>query len=158
MPSRGTFRTHCRKSAGGRVPTLWTWDATAYDKGKYFWTISAGSDVRPATGTLGGTAPPLRITDATAVPPVISPNGDGVDDFATISYTLSAPATVTATLLDATGATVSTLFTDELHGAGPQSFVFDGDGVPDGSYTIQLQASANGKTVTASVPLVVSRS
>ena len=92
-----------------------------------------------------------------AQPPVISPNGDGVDDFATISYTLNAPATVTATLLDVNGATVSTLFADELHGAGPQSFVFYGDAVPDGSYTIVLDAKANGKEVSASVPLVISR-
>src|SRR5207237_5832027 len=120
----------------------------------FFWSISAGSGLRPATGTLGGKPPPLRITDVTAQPPVISPNGDGVDDYATISYTLSAPATVTATLLDATGATISTLFADELHGAGPQSFVFTGDGVPDGSYTIQLPATAHGTTVTASVPLL----
>jgi N-acetylmuramoyl-L-alanine amidase len=145
-------------SGAGTTPRVdWTWDARTNGKGKYFWTISGGSSMRPATGTLGGTAPPLRITDATAVPPVISPNGDGVDDNATVSYTLSAPATVTATLLDATGATVATLFADELHGAGPQSFVFYGDGVPDGTYTIQLQATANGKTVTASVSLVVSR-
>jgi hypothetical protein len=143
--------------AGATAKVDWTWDARTYGKGKYFWTISAGSGLRPAAGTLGGTAPPLRIADATAQPPVISPNGDGIDDYATISYTLSRPATVTATLLDATGATVSTLFMDELHGAGPQSFVFYGDAVSDGSYTIVLQASANGKTVTASVPLVVAR-
>jgi N-acetylmuramoyl-L-alanine amidase len=142
--------------AGTAVKVDWTWDATTYGKGKYFWTISAPG-VRAATGTLGGTAPPLRITDATAQPPVISPNGDGVDDYATISYALSAPATVTATLLDATGATVSTLFADELHGAGPQSFVFYGDTFPDGSYAIVLDAKANGKEVTASVPLVISR-
>jgi N-acetylmuramoyl-L-alanine amidase len=143
--------------AGTTAKVDWTWDARSSGKGKYFWTISTGSGLRPATGTLGGTAPPLRITDATAVPPVISPNGDGVDDYATISYALSAPATVTATLLDVTGATVQTLVADELHGAGPQSFVFSGDDVPDGSYTIELEASANGKTVTASVPLVVAR-
>jgi hypothetical protein len=142
--------------AGTTAKVDWTWDARSYGKGKYIWTISAGSGLRPATGVLGGGAlPPLRITDATAQPPVISPNGDGVDDTATISYTLSAPATVTATLLDVTGVTVSTLFADELHGAGPQSFVFYGDGVPDGSYTIVLDAKANGKEVTASVPLEV---
>ena len=138
----------------------WTWDARSYGRGKYYWTISAGSSVRPAIGTLGGggNPAPVRISDATAQPPVISPNGDGVDDYATISYALSAPATVTATLLDADGVTVSTLFADELHGAGPQSFVFYGDGVPDGSYTIVLQAKANGKTVTANVVLAIARS
>jgi hypothetical protein len=135
----------------------WTWDARSYGRGKYFWTISAGSNVRPATGTLGGNPPPISISGVSAQPPVISPNGDGVDDYATISYTLNAPATVTAALLDADGNTVSTLFADELHGAGPQSFVFDGDGVPDGSYTIAIAARANGKTVTVGVPLEIAR-
>ena len=154
--ARGTI---LGSGAGTKVAVDWTWDARSYPRGRYFWTISAGSSVRPAIGSLGGggSPAPLHITDATAQPPVISPNGDGVDDDATISYTLNAPATVTATLLDASGVTVSTLFADELHGAGPQSFVFYGEGVPDGSYTIVLQAKANGKTVTANVPLVVSR-
>jgi N-acetylmuramoyl-L-alanine amidase len=146
--------------AGGTGTTAavdWTWDARSYGRGKYYWTISAGSSVRPATGTLGGNPPPIQITGATAQPPVISPNGDGVDDFATISYTLNAPATVTAALLDADGNTVSTLFADELHGAGPQSFVFYGDAFPDGDYTIVLEASANGKQVTASVPVEIVR-
>jgi hypothetical protein len=135
----------------------WTWDARGYARGKFFWTISAGSGLRPATGTLGGKPLPLRITDVLAQPPAISPNGDGVDDYATISYTLSAPATVTATLLDASGATVSTLFADELHGAGPQSFVFYGDDIPDGTYTIVIQAKAEGKQVSGSVDLTVLR-
>ena len=143
--------------AGTTAKIDWTWDATGYGRGKFFWAISAGSGVRPATGTLGGKPPPLRISDLVAQPPLISPNGDGVDDFATISYTLSAPANVTATLLDAGGNAVSTLFADEFHGAGPQSFVFYGDDVPDGSYTILLQAKANGKQVSARVALEIVR-
>ena len=136
----------------------WTWDATGYGRGKFFWSISAGSGVRPATGTLGGKPPPLRLTGATADPPTISPNGDGVDDSATISFTLTAPATVTATLLDATGTTVSTLFADEFHPAGPSSFVFYGDGVPDGTYKIVLKAKAtDGTSASASVALTIDR-
>jgi N-acetylmuramoyl-L-alanine amidase-like protein len=135
----------------------WTWDARAYVRGKYFWSISAGTGVRPVTGTLGGKAPPLRMTNVTVAPPVISPNGDGVDDVATISYTLSVPATVTATLLDSTGETVSTLFADQLHNAGPQSFTFYGDGIEDGAYRIVLKAKADGRQVSASAALVVAR-
>jgi hypothetical protein len=136
----------------------WTWDATAYPSGKYFWQISAGMGLRPASGTLGGKPPPLRLTGVAATPPSISPNGDGVDDFATISYTLSVPATVTATLLDATGGTVSTLFADEFRGAGPQSFVFYGDSIADGFYEIVLKAkAANGTQASASTDLVVDR-
>jgi hypothetical protein len=107
---------------------------------------------------LGGKAPPLRLTNLTVSPPVISPNGDGIDDVATISYSLSVPATVTATLLDSTGETVSTLFADQLHNAGPQSFEFYGDGVDDGAYTIVLKAKAEtGKQASASIGLVVDR-
>jgi hypothetical protein len=137
----------------------WTWDATGYARGKYFWSISAGTSVRPATGTLGGKAPPLRMTGVTVAPPAISPNGDGVNDFATVSYTLNAPATVTATLLDSTGETISTLFADQLYGVGPQSFTFYGDGIPDGAYTIVLKAKASdGTKASGSVALVVARS
>ena len=88
---------------------------------------------------------------------MISPNGDGVADVATISYTLSVPALVTATLLDATGETVSTLFADELHNAGAQSFAFYGDEIPDGAYRIVLKAKVDGRTVTGSTTLTVDR-
>jgi hypothetical protein len=143
--------------SGTKAAVDWTWDATLYGRGTYFWSISAGTGVRPATGSLGAKPPPLRISAVAATPPVISPNGDGIDDFATISYTLSVPALVTATLLDATGETVSTLFADELHNAGPQSFAFYGDEIPDGSYRIVLKAKVDGRTVTGSTTLTVDR-
>ena len=153
--------THGAVLASGTGATAavdWTWDASALARGRYFWAISAGTTVRPATGTIGGKPPALKLTGVTVQPPVISPNGDGVDDVATVSYTLSVPATVTATLLDATGVTVSTLFADELHNAGPQSFTFSGDTVPDGSYKIVLKAkAAAGAQATASVSLTVAR-
>jgi N-acetylmuramoyl-L-alanine amidase len=136
----------------------WTWDASTFARGKYFWEISAATGMRPASGTLGGKAPPLRLTGLAADPPTISPNGDGVDDFATISYTLSVPATVTGTLLDSTGKTFVTLFSDEFHGAGPQAFTFYGDAVPDGSYKLVLRAkAADGTQASASVALFVDR-
>ena len=152
--ARGTLLD---SGTGTKAAVGWTWDATAYGRGTYFWAISAGTGVRPATGSLGAKPPPLRISGVTATPPVISPNGDGVDDFATISYSLSVPALVTATLLDATGETVSTLFADELHNAGPQSFAFYGDQIPDGTYKVVLKAKAGGRTVTGSTTLTVDR-
>jgi len=107
-----------------------------------------GTGVKPA---------PLKLTDLTAEPPVVTPNGDGVDDSSTISYTLSAPATVTAVLIDATGTTVATLF-DGLVPAGPQAFVFYADAIPDGMYEIRVTAtSAQGEQVTASVFVAVTR-
>jgi len=137
----------------------WTWDASTAPKGRYYYMIGAGPGVRPATGTLGSGAKPapLKLTDLTAAPPVVTPNGDGVDDSSTISYTLSASATVTALLFDATGTPVSTLF-DGLVPAGPQAFVFYADAIPDGTYEIRVTAtSAQGAQATASVFVAVTR-
>ena len=135
----------------------WTWDASTAPKGRYFWMIGAGPGVRPATGTLGAKAPPFKLSDLVATPDVVTPNGDGLDDTTTVSYALSAPAGVTATLVDETGATVATLF-DGFVGAGPQSFVFDPAAVPDGTYTIVVTAtSAEGVQATASVYVTVTR-
>jgi flagellar hook assembly protein FlgD len=99
----------------------------------------------------------FALQSVSASPPVISPNGDGQADTATIFYTLTQPAQVTATLVSSTGATVSTLFTD-FKAAGQQSFSFAANQIPDGPYTISLGAvSAAGQTVSAVVPVTVDR-
>jgi flagellar hook assembly protein FlgD len=62
---------------------------------------------------------------------------------------------VTATLLDPEAQLITTLFS-EPKAAGPQSFTFTAQsGLPSGAYTIQLAATAGGKTVTTVVPLTV---
>src|SRR5438034_1305071 len=76
----------------------WTWDASTVPAGRYSWTISGGDTVRPATGTIGAKPVVLALTSATATPRTITPNGDGQTDSTQVSYTLTAPATVTATL------------------------------------------------------------
>src|SRR4029077_9903955 len=78
-------------------------------------------------------------------------------DAASIFYTLTQPAQVTATLVDSTGATVSMLFTD-FKAAGQQSFRFAANQIPDGPYTIALGAvSAARQTVSAVVPVTGDR-
>jgi hypothetical protein len=135
----------------------WTWDSSTTPKGRYFWMIGAGPGVRPATGTIGAKAPPFKLTGVVATPDVVTPNGDGVDDSSTISYSVSAPASVTATLVDATGATVATLF-DGFVGAGAQAFPFYADAVPDGTYEIVLVAtSSDGVRATATLFVTVTR-
>ena len=133
----------------------WTWDATAAAPGSYAWTI-ATAGARAATGTLGRAAA-LAVTRVRAEPAAVTPNGDGIDDTTTITYTLGAPATVTTTLVDPGGATVATLFS-EPRAAGEQSFSLTAENVPDGAYTLVVSAAgANGRTATGRVSVLVSR-
>ena len=123
--------------AGTGTPVDWTWDSKSVTPGtSYSWVMSAGVDVRPASGSLGTKATALTVTKVTASPSRV----DGtIATSTTISYTLSVPANVTAELLNSAGATVSTLFVED-HPAGAQSFVFTPTGLPDGDYTIEPAA------------------
>ncbi len=158
----------------------WTWRSAGAPGGRYRYTISAGG-ARPVSGTVAGAgkpppAPPpppppppptppkppppqpaLSLTGLLATPGTITPNGDGLNDSALVTYTLTLPATVTATLVDASGVVLSTLFSEEKP-LGQSSFTFTADGVADGIYTIVLAArSPDGTEVTASVAVLVSR-
>src|SRR5918999_1393346 len=144
-------------AAGTRTGTAvdWTWDATAAAPGNYSYTFDA-TGARPATGTLGR-AGTLSLRNLRATPRAVTPNGDGRDDTATISYELGAPATVTATLVSPLGTVLSTLFS-EPRSTGPQSFVFAAEGVPDGNYRIVITAvGADGRRVSGSVEILVNR-
>jgi hypothetical protein len=147
-------------ATGGGLGTRvdWTWDARLAPPGRYIWAIRGGPTLRPATGVAtGGAGVALTLSSLVASPPVVSPNGDGFADSTTIRYTLGAPATVTATLLDAEGVALGTLFT-EAKPAGVQSFRWLADALPDGTYTILLAAKTlDGREVTASVPVSVNR-
>jgi hypothetical protein len=139
---------------GGAVD--WTWDATAAAPGAYSYTLDAAG-ARAATGALGARNATLTLTQLKAAPAAVTPNGDGRDDSTTISYRLGAPATVTATLTDASGRALTTLFS-EPRTAGPQSFVFTGEGIADGNYRIVLLAAgSNGRQVSGRVSLLVNR-
>jgi N-acetylmuramoyl-L-alanine amidase len=127
----------------------WTWDASTAAEASYTWTIAADDTLRAATGTIGTAPVTLAIKSLTATPRTITDSTD-------ISYTLTAPATVTATLRAADGHDVAVLFTQQLQ-PGKQTFRFTATSVPEGSYQIVLTA-VNGKaSVTASVAVVVDR-
>jgi hypothetical protein len=147
-----------RIAAGGGTGTAidWTWDATAAAKGTYAWTMEAGPTILPARGTVGAKPAALAITNVAAIPAVVSPNADGFADTGLVSFKLSASATVTATLVDAAGATVATVGT-AAKPAGEQRFSFAVDNVPDGAYSILLRAHGATADVTARVPVVVNR-
>lgn len=142
--------------AGTSQDIDWTWDAATAAPRLYNWTMGAGDVVRAATGTVGAKPVPLTVRSVTAVPKTVTPNGDGQTDASVISYTLSAPATVTATLLAPDGRQLAVLFTQQRQ-PGKQSFRFTAAGVPDGRYEIVLSATDGQATVTAVVPVLVDR-
>jgi hypothetical protein len=128
----------------------WTWDATAAPIGRYTYTIAA-PDVRPAVGPVGPRLPKLRILSAGVSPAALQAGS------ALVRYRLTAPATVTATLTDASGVAVGTVFTAPKK-TGAQSFRLVSDGLPDGRYRLALTAQAiDGQRVSATVPLSVDR-
>jgi hypothetical protein len=142
---------------GEGVNVDWTWDATFASGARYQYTIDAGPSFRPATGVVGQKNTALALTGVQAKPRTFTPNGDSQADSTVITYTLSQPATVTATLRDAAGATLATLFSEQKK-AGRQTFRFTAAGVPDGRYTVVLVArDVVGKEVRAEIPIVIDR-
>jgi len=142
--------------AGTSTDIDWTWDAATVARAQYTWTINAGETVRPASGTIGTKPVALAIRAPSAKPRTITPNGDGQTDSSTIAYTLTAPATVTATLRSPAGVQLAQLFSQSKR-PGKQSFRFTAAGIPDGRYEIVLAASDGVATVTAVIPVLVDR-
>ncbi len=155
-------------SSGTGTQISFTWNSAGAPAGRYVWTIDAGADVRPASGQLsggGGTVPPppppppAILTGLLLAPPTISPNGDGYDETTTISYVLTAPATVTVSVADATGAVTALLVDHQREGARKQTLAFPGaSALADGTYTVTVDAVGDGgHDVKLSAPLLVDR-
>ena len=90
-------------------------------------------------------------------PAIVTPNGDGDGDTATVQFTLGAPATVTATLLDSAGTTLLTLLS-ERRPIGVATFPFSAEALADGTYQIAIQVRADdGSQAAVAVPVSVSR-
>jgi len=144
-------------SGDGEGTTVdWTWDARTVPAGKYLYAIDAGPSVRPATGVVLGSNQTSALT-ALAKPALITPNGDGRNDATLVRYRLREAATVTATLVDANGMPLTTLFM-EAKNAGNYSFGWDAAGIADGRYGIVLTArNALGVVTTATLAIIVDR-
>ena len=141
----------------------WTWDASLVVTGGVRWQIEV-TGATAATGTIGkeGAPPPpaqpLAIIGLAADPATISPNGDGVADSTSITFTTTAAATVTATLLDAAGVQLAEILPGALQPAGPQTVGFDGLGQPDGVYTVVVTAADSaGDLVSQQLQISISR-
>ncbi len=153
--------------AGTSAAVDWTWDARKVPRQRYGYTITAGPVLRGVRGIVGvkaTTSPPPTPPPAPRLPLIgtlgvtptlLTPNGDGVDDVATVAYTLGSAAAVTATLTDSFGATVATLFAAYQTG-GKQSFTLVPEGVLPGVYTLVVSASGDdGRQAAASATLQI---
>ena len=142
--------------SGSGTTIDWTWDARTVPAGRYLYAIDAGPSVRPATGVVSGTSSQSALT-ALARPALITPNGDGRTDWTTARYRLREQALVTATVVDALGAPLATLFVEQKL-PGPYDFRWDAAGIPDGRYGIVLSARNNlGIETTATMAVIVDR-
>jgi N-acetylmuramoyl-L-alanine amidase len=126
----------------------WTWDGSVAAPDRYSWTIASAS-ARPATGTLG-TVAALAVQNAVALPAEVAPG-----ETTTFAYTLTVPATVTATLVAPNGQVLSTLLVAPKP-AGAQTLNFTPPpGLVNGQYTIGLAATAAARTASAAIPFTI---
>jgi hypothetical protein len=141
--------------SGTGTRIAWAWDSAGAASGAFTYAVEA-TGVRPARGSLGRrTAAAALVSAAAATPAAVTPNADGRDDLATISYTLGAPATVTATLIDPVGLPVRTLFT-EARFPGVNTYVFDPYDLASGVYTVRLSVTgADRRVANATIPVAV---
>jgi hypothetical protein len=113
--------------------------------------------VTPATGVVGGGSTSALSVTAQPLSAVLTPNGDGRGDSLALRWTLGAPAQVTGTVLDPSGATVATLL-NAARAAGTYTLTWRGSALPDGSYRIVLSATApTGEQARTIVPVIVDR-
>src|SRR3954447_5470153 len=145
--------------SGAGAAVDWTWDATAATAGTYHWTISSAG-ARSATGALvgkpvaGGGTPAATATVSALVagPQLVTPNGDGTDDALSITYTLSAAAPVTVTILAGT-TPVTTAFSG-TQAKGEQTVEWaPPPEVADGSYTVNVATPKS----SVSAPFTIDR-
>jgi hypothetical protein len=139
----------------------WTWDSTSTPAAAYKWAIAAGA-ARPATGSLRAGTPTattaLTIEGMLAEPAAISPNGDQQADESLLTFSLTAPATVTVEIVDAAGSVVTTVLDGVSVLQGRQQVPLDAATLPDGSYTVVVRArGTDGTEVESVVPLTISR-
>lgn len=138
----------------------------ALPSGTYTYTVQATADdgstaQSQGTITIVGTNPkPPLIDNLVVFPNTISPNADGIDDIAEITYQLPVSATVDLTFTGPEGS-VYQFVADDKEGPIPQRHVWNGKTVdntllPDGVYTLTLRAQdLFGNLVERQVPVTI---
>ncbi|NLV73409.1 MAG: hypothetical protein GXY52_01805 [Chloroflexi bacterium] len=105
-----------------------------------------------------GCAAGALIRDVEIRPATISPNADGSDDIAEIKYTLTDQSQVTIYFVDSAG-NKHVFRDDKRRSAGPRTTYFsgiiDGSLLPDGTYTVVIEAVSARKTESIQRELVI---
>jgi hypothetical protein len=123
----------------------------ALPSGTYIYVVQAtGADGAQAEGQgqitiTGNDSPPPTIENLVVAPATISPNADGIDDVAEITYQLPVSATVDITFTGPDGRTSYPFVAGDAEGPILQKHVWNGKTVdnallPDGIYTYTVRA------------------
>jgi len=139
------------KPAGKHV---FVWDGWGYPDGRYLLVVTA----RGRTGrTLTAVTPVLisrTLSAYTVTPTALSPNGDGRNDSASVSFALSVPALAWLQVLQGT-TELGSLISGELP-AGPHAAIWEGR-ARDGEYRLRLTITDATGPVTQEFKVRVDR-
>ncbi|MCL5997751.1 MAG: hypothetical protein M1546_17095 [Chloroflexi bacterium] len=111
-----------------------------------------------ALSACGGNNEPL--SDVSMAPAIISPNADGKDDIARLSYRVADPVNITVYLVDSAGKRYS-VHQDVKRSPSPVPYellfsgVSDGRLIPNGDYTWHIEAHGMNGTQSLSGPLKI---
>lgn len=146
------------RGSGSGTTVDWAWTPPDGVPSGTRWRIAA-QGATAAEGTLEATAVgAVALSRATASSSVVSPNADGRDDTATITFDLSVAANVGAVALDESGVQVAVVEPVAWRRAGARTVVFDPGTLPDGRYVVRIDARATGaRSATVDVPVAVTR-
>jgi N-acetylmuramoyl-L-alanine amidase len=140
--------------AMGAGKQVFVWNGGGYPDGRYRIVVTA----RGARGRLVAAATSVVLSRTlwgfVVTPTTLSPNGDGRNDTASVSFSLLFPAFARLQVLRGTVQIVRPLY--ESLPAGPQSLTWPG-GVRDGEYNLALTVTDAVGPVTQIVPVLVDR-
>jgi flagellar hook assembly protein FlgD len=133
-----------------------TWSAGALPDGRYRLVVTAtahGRSVRKATDVVVD----RTLTGLSASNLALSPNGDGVDDTTTVSFSLDQAVPVRVDVL-ATGVVLATVFDGTL-GPGAEAVTWNGTAngaqLPDGAYELALTVTDALGEVQQTLPMTI---
>jgi hypothetical protein len=132
------------------------WAAHVLVDGRYRIVVTAKSGTRSVTKS-ADIVVDRTLAGLQAMPMVISPNGDGVNDATTLSFALAQNVPVRLDILQA-GVIVGSPFQGQL-GIGPQTLAWDGSGfgapLYDGTYQATITVTDQLGDVQLAVPITI---